>query len=67
LIAACDGKRTYDWDHTADKMALEATAHWGKPFQRADFHPLRDRIVHEFQLDDPGAEYERLKALENKC
>ncbi|MCM2369642.1 hypothetical protein [Aporhodopirellula aestuarii] len=50
----------HEWDHTSDLMALIATANFSKPFCREDFHPMRERVVHDFMLDNPEAEYERL-------
>jgi hypothetical protein len=61
LLAGAEAKQRYDWDHTADTMALLATLHYQKTFSRDDFHPMRERVKSEpSNLDDPEAEYERL-------
>lgn len=44
-------------------IAMMATLHASGSYSREDFHPFRERIVHEFMLDNPAAEYERLKAM----
>ncbi|WP_345326842.1 hypothetical protein [Novipirellula rosea] len=55
------------WDHTADLMALYATIHAGKQYQRDHFHPYRELPpTPQHDLDDPGAEYDRLIALESQ-
>lgn len=60
---AYEAKRKYDWDHTASVMALNATIHTSGRYSRDDFHPLRERKIPEYMLDDPAAEYERLKKM----
>lgn len=66
LVRAAEAKRRYDWDHTADLMSLIATANFPGRFTREDFHPLRERVIPEHLLDDPAAEYERLKEKERR-
>ena len=56
------------WDHTADMMAMYATIHTSNQYQRDHFHPYREKPPTPQQdVDDPGAEYERLIALERKA
>lgn len=59
-MKAAESRRTYDWDHTAEMMALIATIHTSGNYQRDQFHPFRESTVPLYDLDDPGAEYERL-------
>ncbi|WP_145176229.1 hypothetical protein [Rubripirellula lacrimiformis] len=60
MVKAAEAKRRCQWDHTADLMALMATIHTTGSYQRDHFHPLRERPEPIHQLDDPGAEYDRL-------
>tara|TARA_A100001391_G_scaffold203516_1_gene196086 strand:+ start:876 stop:1076 length:201 start_codon:yes stop_codon:yes gene_type:complete len=60
LVKAAEAKRRYDWDHTAEKMALDATLHSSGSYTRDQFHPLRESPVPIQNLDNPEAEYERL-------
>jgi hypothetical protein len=61
LLAAAKAKQRYDWDHTADIMALMANLHTTKNWARQDFHPSREKLpTLPMHLDDPAAEYERL-------
>jgi hypothetical protein len=67
LIAGAKSKQKYDWDHTADTLAMMANTHWSGKFSRHDFHPMRERPpLSDYQLDDPAREYERLKREEAK-
>jgi chromatin segregation and condensation protein Rec8/ScpA/Scc1 (kleisin family) len=61
LLAAAKAKQRYDWDHTADLLSMMANLHTTKSWSRFDFHPTREKPTERYDLDDPAAEYERLK------
>ena len=50
------------WDHTAELIAKMATMHCQGTYHASQFHPLREHTP--LHLDDPAAEYERLKKRE---
>ncbi|EMI19087.1 hypothetical protein RMSM_03983 [Rhodopirellula maiorica SM1] len=66
MVAAAKAKQIAAWDHTADMMALMASIHTSNQYSRSNFHPYREAPVQVANLDDPGAEYDRLIAEQEK-
>jgi len=67
LISAAKAKQRCAWDHTAELMAWMGNLHTTRTFSRFDFHPMRERPnADPMHLDDPAAEYARLKKEESK-
>jgi hypothetical protein len=60
LIGAAKAKQRYDWDHTADLLAMMANLHTTGSYSRENFHPTRESKKPVLYQSDPAAEYERL-------